>query len=161
MGTGAGAAVEHVGATTRGSLVVVTGLAALLVVADLGTKSIADAVGRVGPISPRPNDALFLDVEGLSGPALAIVATILAVGVGWFAVREHLKGGCGPLPPALVIAGLVGNAADRIVLGHVRDWFRIGGIVFNLADLFILAGLVLVIVAASRRILDDKGGGGT
>ena len=118
-------------------------------------------MGRVGPISPRPNDSRFLDVEGLSGPALAIVATILAVGVGWFAVREHVKGGCGPLPPALVIAGLVGNAADRIVLGHVRDWFRIGGIVFNLADLFILAGLVLVIVAASRRILDDKEGGGT
>jgi len=41
---GTGAAVEHVGATTRGSLVVVTGLTALFVVPDLATKSIANAV---------------------------------------------------------------------------------------------------------------------
>jgi len=44
----------------------------------------------------------------------------------------------------LILSGAIGNLIDRIFLGYVRDFIRIElfSFVFNLADLFITAGVV-------------------
>lgn len=45
---------------------------------------------------------------------------------------------------ALFIGGTLGNAFDRYTLGYVRDWLAIYRSIFNLADVFILAGLGII-----------------
>lgn len=84
----------------------------------------------------------------LSVTGLAVVA--LAMGA-W---RGHLGD---PLPAGLVVGGGLANLADRAV-GVVVDLFDLGRWpVFNLADVFITAGVALLLV--SSICLDDRGEG--
>ena len=46
---------------------------------------------------------------------------------------------------ALVIAGGLSNIAERVVLGFVRDFIYIFTGVFNLADFFIITGLLIIV----------------
>lgn len=53
---------------------------------------------------------------------------------------------------ALIYGGLIGNLIDRIVYGHVIDYFKllIGNYnfpIFNLADMAIVSGFILLIIA--------------
>jgi signal peptidase II len=55
----------------------------------------------------------------------------------------------------LIAAGGIGNLVDRIAYGEVRDFlnFGIGRLrtgIMNLADLYILAALILIVVAMAR-----------
>lgn len=45
----------------------------------------------------------------------------------------------------MVLAGAVSNVGERMVLGYVRDWVYILNGVFNLADIYILAGILILI----------------
>ncbi len=47
---------------------------------------------------------------------------------------------------ALLWAGMTGNAADRLLYGHVIDWFRVG-LYVNLADVFLCLGAFLLAIA--------------
>lgn len=66
------------------------------------------------------------------------------------------------LPFALVLAGGLGNLIDRIRFGHVVDFihFQVKGLLywpaFNLADVLIFAGVVLLIL----QLLLDRGATG-
>jgi signal peptidase II len=53
----------------------------------------------------------------------------------------------------LVLAGAIGNVIDRVVRGYVVDFVRLPHWpVFNFADVFIVAGaLVLLVLSTSRR----------
>ena len=48
----------------------------------------------------------------------------------------------------LIISGIMGNFIDRVVFGYVRDFisFSIFNPVFNLADSFIVVGVILYII---------------
>jgi signal peptidase II len=47
---------------------------------------------------------------------------------------------------ALIFAGAISNLIDRLIFGFVRDFADFGlGFTFNLADLFIVIGLVLLL----------------
>lgn len=48
----------------------------------------------------------------------------------------------------LILSGGVSNVAERIFLGSVRDFIFIGNGVLNFADIFILAGMLLVFVSS-------------
>ncbi len=48
---------------------------------------------------------------------------------------------------ALLFAGGLSNIAERIILGYVRDYFMVFNGVFNLADFFIIAGVIFVALA--------------
>lgn len=45
-----------------------------------------------------------------------------------------------------LLAGVTSNLADRVVLGYVRDYINIGSLVFNLADVMIIGGIVYFVV---------------
>ena len=62
---------------------------------------------------------------------------------------------------SIILAGIAGNLVDRVCLGYVRDFldFNILGYnypVFNLADSFIVIGVVLLIIAIIKG--EDKNG---
>ncbi len=47
---------------------------------------------------------------------------------------------------SLIFAGAISNIGERILLGSVRDYVRIGNGIFNLADGYILAGIVMLLI---------------
>ncbi|MBS3940773.1 MAG: signal peptidase II [Actinobacteria bacterium] len=82
--------------------------------------------------------------------ALVATATGLVVAVlvaaAW---RGHLGG---PAPAGLVVGGGVANVADRFVGGSVIDVFDLGWWpVFNLADVAIISGFVLLLITSIQR----------
>ncbi len=61
---------------------------------------------------------------------------------------------------SLIIGGLIGNLIDRVVLGYVTDYleFYLGSYafpVFNLADMAIVIGVILLII---HEIRGEKNG---
>lgn len=45
----------------------------------------------------------------------------------------------------LLLAGGAGNILDRLIYGKIIDWIRFGNLWFNLADGYIVAGIILII----------------
>ncbi len=45
-----------------------------------------------------------------------------------------------------IFAGALSNIIERIVLGYVRDWIYILNGVLNLADFYIIAGVIILLV---------------
>lgn len=52
---------------------------------------------------------------------------------------------------AFVYAGGLSNILERIILGHVRDFIYLATGILNVADFFILLGLLLLIVSTRRE----------
>lgn len=46
---------------------------------------------------------------------------------------------------ALLFAGGLSNVGERIVLGYVRDYLLVFNGIFNLADIFIIAGILILL----------------
>jgi signal peptidase II len=132
-------------------------IALAAVVADQVTKHIVDAnlllgegVHVVGPFSIRhvQNSGIAF---GLFSNATAAVIVVTALAVGWMLAYFARSGARHPVLPValgLVIGGSVSNLADRVRLGFVTDFldFRYWP-AFNLADSFIVIGVVILLVA--------------
>lgn len=88
--------------------------------------------------------------------ALVLVLTGLAVmGLGVVSWRGHLGG---PAPAGLVVGGGLANLMDRMIGGSVVDLFDLGWWpVFNLADVFITAGVAVLLVASIASDRDRDG----
>lgn len=88
--------------------------------------------------------AVVLAITGLAVSALAVAA--------W---RGHLGG---PVPSGLMLGGGLANLIDRAIGGGVVDLFDLGWWpVFNLADVFITAGVALVLLTAIGHDRDPDG----
>ncbi len=91
---------------------------------------------------------------------LFVIVTVLALGV---IVALYLREARRALTPtlvalSLVAAGAIGNLCDRLVFGHVRDFlsfYLINYPVFNVADILITAGALLLVVELVRRRPDS------
>lgn len=134
----------------------------------LATAPVQEYAGGLFRFVYAENAGAFLSLgASLSAEArfwvFTVVAALLLVGVGWFALRfsQHT-----PLTlliaMALVMGGGLGNLIDRIVYdGHVVDFMQIGfphlhtGI-FNVADMAIMTGVVLTLLTSLRRTQTDK-----
>jgi len=96
--------------------------------------------------------AAFGLLRNVPGSALILtattVATIVLLAVIFRAlIRTHLWGGRVAL--GLIYGGALGNLIDRVSLGHVRDFIKIELIkwpAFNLADVAIVIGIILLLV---------------
>lgn len=71
---------------------------------------------------------------------------ILGVIVWYVWSRRGVLTGQDKVAWALIIAGAVSNIGERLALGYVRDFIHIRTGVFNLADFFILFGIVLLLL---------------
>jgi lipoprotein signal peptidase len=133
------------------------------VVIDQATKFWAESA-TCGPIvCPLRNDALFLGVgSGSDVDVLAMTAIGLGLFVLWLrSARAHGR----PVPSmaaAIVTAGILANATDRIALDAVRDFLAIpGGVVLNIADVGVIGGLALCVASQMRtsspRSITERG----
>jgi signal peptidase II len=113
------------------------------------------------------SDALGLGVVGAR--VLTVVLTLATVGLIFYvfavsaAGQKWLHIWCG-----LVMAGALGNLYDRLVFGYVRDLIHvtahaeIGGVnfqwpyVFNVADIYLVAGVGAVAIAFFLAARHDK-----
>lgn len=124
---------------------------------DWGSKAFATVTLDDGPVSVgslltlrlghNPGMAFGLG-DSLPAPLLLGVTTAVTVALGVLAVRGHL----GPWWAAgLVLGGAAANVADRAVGGSVVDFLDLGWWPsFNLADVFLTVGCVLLVVVSLR-----------
>jgi signal peptidase II len=120
------------------------GLATIVwaVVVDQGTKVWADA--SAGGVEILHNQRSALGVLGGSAPVL-ILGTLAVLGV-FVAVVVPLAFRLG-LPawiPGLVLGGALSNMIDRARFGGVRDFIATRWAVINVADLFVIAGVLIL-----------------
>jgi signal peptidase II len=139
-------------------------VAAAAVLADQVTKRIVtktlpldDSVHVAGPLSIHhvQNSGIAF---GLFSSATAIVTVVTGIAVVWMLVFFARSGSRHPVLPAalgLLIGGSLSNLVDRIHLHHVTDFIDVKWWpAFNLADTFIVVGVVILLaalVAADRK----------
>jgi signal peptidase II len=139
----------------------------LIVALDQGSKALVTSlVTRGDEVEVLP----FLSFEntrnkgvafGLGGDISAVLigATIvMLVGLLVFLASRARSGAAIWLPAALLVGGALGNLADRVRDGAVTDFIDLPlWPTFNLADLAIIAGVLLLLLDAERS---EKPGSG-
>ena len=149
--------------------VTVLGLIALTAAVDLGTKLLASVHldDAVEPLVPFLSLALAFN-RGISfsmfsadtetGVAILLLVQALATAfVTWFALRAQSSGE--RIGYGLIAGGALGNLIDRAADGAVTDFLDLHPMAwrlftFNVADVFISAGVVLLVIDA---ILTSRG----
>lgn len=126
-------------------------LAAAVVLLDQASKALAGGDPAGGLLHPVANPEFALGVASASTPVMvALMALGLAAAMAW-GLREVSRGRAPAWAVGVLLGGALANLADRALLGAVRDFLVLGGVVVvNLADVAVLAGLAACI-AASRR----------
>lgn len=128
-------------------------VALTLVAADAGTK-VAALRWFAQPVAVGPLDLRVTYNTGvafglgadLPVAVVAAVTGLVVLVLGVAAWRGHLGG---PLPAGLIVGGGFANLADRVVGGSVVDVFDLGWWpVFNLADVFLTAGVILLLLGS-------------
>jgi signal peptidase II len=133
------------------------GVAAVVLVLDQLTKALV--ISRLAPGESWPADPAFglLSLSHVHNTGVAfglfqgnsdflIVVSAIIVAV-LLAYQHNLPGGSRLMRLAigLQIGGAIGNVIDRVRLGHVTDFFKVGWWpVFNVADSAIVVGVLLL-----------------
>jgi signal peptidase II len=117
---------------------------------------LGEARDAAGPLVLRhaenPGIALGIVHAGNVVPVLivAVIAGLAAVYLAWGGLHWLFVVGC-----ALATAGCAGNLLDRLLRGRVTDFASLGALpVFNVADLLIVSGFLLLLVGSLRADLD-------
>jgi|GEM_PF-2755213 len=130
-------------------------LLAVLVALDLVSKVVASRWNGVSFIDPTPNPELMLGVSDV-GVVPALVLSVIVIAAGVYGAQRLVTGGwLSPMAIWVGVAGFLGNAIDRIAFGHVRDWLVLGRTVWNLADFYLAAAIVLVVFGGIRSVLQN------
>ena len=123
-----------------------------LVIADQATKSWAFGAGRTGVVTVQNPHAALGSVHA-PGPWLIGLAIVSVVGFCVVLGHAGWRLGIPAWIPGLVVGGAVSNLIDRVRFGAVRDFIVTRWGIFNLADLFVIAGVVLLpLLIATRTI---------
>lgn len=138
-------------------------LSKLLVVHSLGGVRTLPIIKNVFHLTYIQNDGIAFSF--LSGKQFFIIAVTLLCVIWLFFILlnapKSRKWRLFDTGLAMIIAGAAGNLIDRITKGYVVDFFDfrlIGFPIFNVADVFVCAGAVVVLVAIFRDpALFDRG----
>lgn len=160
------------------------GAAGALIALDQWTKALAESrlagqgvvrlLGDFVVLIYTKNRGAFLSLGSGLAPALRTVL-LVALPIGALAflcwallakgISDSSWGKAGRAAAVFVFAGGAGNLIDRIAYGEVRDFlnFRLGSLpptgIMNLADLYILAALVIIVYATLRKGRKKDGSG--
>lgn len=100
------------------------------------------------------NFGLFSGIHDYMRWILVLISIAICLFLLFWA--RNLKGNVVPILIGLVIGGAIGNVIDRIRFGAVVDFLNMSccGIqnpyIFNLADIFVFIGLILLVVFLER-----------
>lgn len=84
-----------------------------------------------------------------------ILIPVLVVGLGFYSIWSKNK--VDSIAIGMIIGGALGNYIDRILRGYVVDFidFRVWP-VFNVADVFVVIGGILLVFGALKGVRDGK-----
>ena len=139
--------------------VLISIVAILVLIADQITKIVtngvfADAIpGVISFYSTRNTGAAFSIFGGGDAMIFFIILGVLFV-IGFyvfnFMFNKNLKGKVYSVGFGLLIGGIMGNLIDRIAFAEVRDFIRLDFFptfpIFNIADIALTIGVILVII---------------
>jgi signal peptidase II len=141
----------------RRARVVVAAAALTALTVDVAAKAAASAWLADGPVRLGPlltlrlvhNRGIAFGVAAAAPtPVVLAVTAAIAVLIAVLAWR----GGLGaPVPAGLIVGGALANVADRATGGSVVDFLDVGRWpTFNLADVFLVAGIAMLLVTTGR-----------
>ena len=154
-------------------------LSAAVAVADLGLKRLMEDVLAEAPIRVLPVFNLALgynrgvsfgvlaDIGGGQRWPLVVLTLTIAIALVIWLVRLSPAGDTAVKTAlALIVGGAAGNAADRIAFGHVTDFIQLhwqswAWPTFNLADMAITCGAVILVMASGWGRREETPSGGT
>jgi len=84
---------------------------------------------------------------GVNGGLFFLLAAILILILGIIKLEKTAN----IYPFGLMLGGALSNLIDRLFRGGVIDYFNIGLIKFNLADIFLIAGVILYVWILPRQ----------
>lgn len=95
---------------------------------------------------------------GDSTLGLTIVSIVFIIAFVVFDIFNHKNDLLYAFGIGLIISGAIGNLVDRIFLGYVRDFvsIKLFSFVFNLADLFITAGVICFLIYMIISMIKEK-----
>ena len=105
--------------------------------------------------------AAFSSFDGY-GIFLICFAIVFLVAFTYYLFRFKPKGAWWTIGYVLVTAGTLGNLVDRIFFGYVRDFIKISFFppIFNLADSFLVVGMICLFVYILFFSHKEKNGDG-
>ena len=144
-------------------------LVILLLLIDQGSKGLMEAILTGKSITVIPNffSLVFVTNTGaawsiMQGNTLfLIILGIIAIFSLIFVMPTIKESIWKSISFTMLYAGIIGNLLDRAIFHYVKDFlkFTIFGYeypVFNFADIFIVVGAILLIVAAWKGDIDEK-----
>lgn len=99
---------------------------------------------------------LFAEQTAILSVFSAVVAVVIVV---YFIKKRVFMPWYLVLGWGLILGGTVGNLIDRVTLGYVIDFIKIGFInspVFNIADVAINVGALIILINAIGSIAEEK-----
>lgn len=90
-----------------------------------------------------------------------IVSFIIIIGIILYISKNKPSNKIDKISYSLILGGAIGNFIDRIIYGYVRDFIEIDIFgwdypIFNLADVFVVVGVILLVIATWRG-RNDRG----
>lgn len=143
-------------------------LCALVLAADQAAKAaieahlvIGERVEVLGPLelTLAHNSGVAFGLAGGAGGGLLLVTAVALVVIGYLFARNPTRRGMW-VAVGLLAGGALGNLVDRIRAGVVTDFVHVGSWPdFNLADVAISAGVILMVLLYLRDAEAGPGSG--
>lgn len=86
---------------------------------------------------------------------VTVISLLIIIGIIYYVYRNRVSKKILKIGYGFILGGAIGNFIDRIVYGYVIDFIDIDIFgwnypIFNLADMFIVVGVILVMIDAWR-----------
>ena len=140
-------------------------IAFIFFIIDLISKQVITNIFKLGESIPVIKNFFYLTYVQNKGAAWSIledhrILLLIIPVIALFLINKHMnkeelsKGEF--ISFGMIIGGIVGNLFDRLIFGYVIDFldFKIFGYdypVFNLADTFIVVGIIILMIISIRK----------
>jgi signal peptidase II len=104
-----------------------------------------------GAIAPVLNPGATVGIAGVELPLMALLAAAGLATFGRYAAESAFRGRVPAWIVGLIVGGALSNLLDRLTVGAVRDFLPTPLVVFNLADLAVVVGLLGFLLEARPR----------
>jgi lipoprotein signal peptidase len=123
--------------------------AAIVLVADQLTK-LAGTLNLGGVFLPVHNPDYSLGVIAAPTVALIALSAVTLIAAARYGIGLARTGRIPAWIPGIVVGGAASNIADRFILGEVRDFIPTPIVIFNIADIAVLCGVIAFVWTVTR-----------